>query len=185
MEPTGNVTVGSAASVEPVVTSTTSVVTIKLNVAYLAHCQGNRAKRLEALCDKIQQYTPEKTVEVYRSRILEVKSMMKTVFKEDKDMAQITHVHKIVDFLYYQCYNDQRPDQTRKRRGLKIKAKITANVWASMSKNEIAKIHVREQAAKKHQYDDLYGSDALSGTADLCDHEDYKYAMLHKRSKLK
>jgi hypothetical protein len=70
-------------------------------------------------------------VEAYRSRVLEFKSMLKTVFKEDKDTAQITHVHKIRDFLYYQWYRDQRPRQsavTRKMRGLNIKAKITANV---------------------------------------------------------
>jgi hypothetical protein len=91
--------------------------------------------------------------------------------------------------LYYQRYRDQHPDQasvTRKRCGLNIKVNITANVWASMSKKEIAKIHVREQEAKKKiQHDDLYGSDTSSHTADLFDHQDYKYVMVHKMSKLK
>jgi hypothetical protein len=108
-------------------------------------------------------------VEVYRS---EFKVTRKTVFKADKDSAQIIHVHKIVDFLYYQCYRDQRPELaaiTRKR----CKANLTANIesltgGASMLKKEIAIIRVRVQEAKrKCQYDDLYGSDTSSGTADL------------------
>jgi hypothetical protein len=37
-------------------------------------------------------------VEAYRSRILEFKAMMKTVFEADRDTAQIIHVHNIVDF---------------------------------------------------------------------------------------
>jgi hypothetical protein len=113
---------------------------------------------------------------------------LKTVFKADKDTAQIIHIHKIVDCLYYHCYQDQRPSRvavTRKRRKLPIKAKITA-IGASMSKKEIAKIRVREQEAKrKHQYDDLYGSDMSSGTADLFDHRDYKYVTEDKMSQLK
>jgi hypothetical protein len=40
---------------------------------------------------------PEKIVELYSYRILDFKAMMKTVFKADKDTAQIIHVHKIVD----------------------------------------------------------------------------------------
>jgi hypothetical protein len=164
--------------VEPAVTPTTPDVTINLHLPYGARCQGNRAKRLEALCKETQQYTPEKIVEAYSSSNLEFKSMMKTVFKEDKDTAQSIYVHKIVDAVYYQCCCDQRPYQaavTRKRCGLKSKAKITANVWASMSKKEMAKSRIRGQEAKiKCKYDTLSGSDTLSGTADLFDHEDYK-----------
>jgi hypothetical protein len=45
---------------------------------------------------------------------------------------------------------------------------------------------VREQEAKrKHQYDDIYGSNKLSGTVDLFDHKYYKYVMENKRSQLK
>jgi hypothetical protein len=112
----------------------------------------------------------DKTVEAYRSCILDFKSMMKTVFKEDKDTAQIIHVQRIVNLLHYQCYHNHRPDQaaaTMKRCGLKIKAKITTNVWASMSKKEVAKIRiVKKEVKKKRQYEDLYGSDTLSGTTD-------------------
>jgi hypothetical protein len=55
-----------------------------------------------------------------------------------------------------------------------------------MSKKEIAIICVRVQEAKrKHQFDDIYGSDTLSGTADLFDHKDYKYVMENKRSQIK
>jgi hypothetical protein len=45
-----------------------------------------------------QLHTPEKTVDAYRSRILEFKAMMEKVFKADKDAAHIIHVHKIVNF---------------------------------------------------------------------------------------
>jgi hypothetical protein len=115
---------------------------------------------------------------------------MKTVFKADKDAAQIIHVHKNVDFLYYQCYRDQGPEQaaiTRKR----CKANLTAKSKSitggtSMSKKEIAIIHVRVQEAKrKRQYDDIYGSDTLSGTTDLFDHKYYTYVMEKKRSQIK
>jgi hypothetical protein len=85
-------------------------------------------------------------------------------------------------------YHDQHPDQatvTSKRYGLNIKAKIVANVWASMLKKKITKNRVREQGATKRQYDGLYGSDTSSGTANLFDHEGYKNAMVYKMSKLK
>jgi hypothetical protein len=54
-------------------------------------------------------------------------------------------------------------------------------------KKEIAIIHVRvHEAKRKCQYDDLYGSDTLSGTADLFDHTDYKYVIENKtRSHIK
>jgi hypothetical protein len=60
MEPTVNVTVGLAASVEPVVTLTTPAVNTKLPLSPLQHCQGDRAKRLDALRKETHQYTPEK-----------------------------------------------------------------------------------------------------------------------------
>jgi hypothetical protein len=63
-----------------------------------AHCQSDRAQILEVLRKEIKKYTPEKTVEAYRSRILDFKATMKTVFKADKDTAHIIHVHKIVVF---------------------------------------------------------------------------------------
>jgi hypothetical protein len=65
---------------------------------YLAHCHSGRAQRLEGLRKEMQQYTPEKTVEAYRSRILEFKATMKTVFKAEKDTAEIIHVKKKVVF---------------------------------------------------------------------------------------
>jgi hypothetical protein len=65
---------------------------------YFAHCQSDRAQRLEGLRKEMQQYNPEKTVEAYRSRILEFKAVMNAVFKAGKDTAQIIHVHKIVYF---------------------------------------------------------------------------------------
>jgi S-adenosylmethionine hydrolase len=102
--------------------------------------------------------------------------MMKKVFKEDNDMAKIIHL---------KCYGNHRPYQaavTRKWRGLKIQSNITANVWASMSKKEIAKMRVRDQEAKKKiQYHDFYGSDTSSGTQDLFDNKDCKYDV-HKMS---
>jgi hypothetical protein len=66
--------------------------------------------------------------------------MLNTVYKEDKDTAQIIHVQKIVDFVYYQCYREHQAATTMKRRGLKIKAKLAANIWASMSKKILQKI---------------------------------------------
>jgi ribosomal protein L19E len=114
--------------------------------------------------------------------------MIKTVFKEDNNTAHIIHVHKIVDFLYCQCYREYHPYQaatTGKMHGINIKANITDNVWASMSKKEIAKIRIRKQEANKNrQHDDIYGSDTSSDTADSFDHEDYKYGMVHKRRKI-
>jgi hypothetical protein len=107
MEPTANVTAVLPASVEPVVKPPAG--TIKLVSPYLARCQSDRAKILDALHKETQQYTPEKKVEAYRSHILEFKAVKKAVFKADKDTAQIIHVHKIVDFLYCQCCRDQRP----------------------------------------------------------------------------
>jgi hypothetical protein len=89
VDPSVNVRV-AAASVEP------AADTVKL--PYLGHCQSDRAQILEGLRKETHQYTSEKTVEAYRSHILEFKAMMKTVFKADKDTAQIIHVHKIVDF---------------------------------------------------------------------------------------
>jgi hypothetical protein len=55
-----------------------------------------------------------------------------------------------------------------------------------MSKKKIQNncVTLREEK-RKHQYDDLYGSDTLSGTVDLFDHEDYKYIMDNKMSQLK
>jgi hypothetical protein len=138
--------------VEPVISPTMLSVTIKMPLPYIDHCQDDRAKRLEVLRKETQQYTLEKPADAYHYHILEFKSIMKTVFKEYEDKAQIIRIHKLVDFLYYQCYRDQGPDQaavTRKRRGLNIKAKLKANVWASMTKKEITKIRVREQGVKK------------------------------------
>jgi hypothetical protein len=86
-------------------------------------------------------------VEEHLSRILEFKATMKTVFKTDKNTSQILHVHKIVDFLYYQCYRDQHPERsaiTRKRCKTNLTAKIESITGgASMSKKEIAIIHDR------------------------------------------
>jgi hypothetical protein len=76
VNPTVDVTVVHAASVEPVFKLLAD--TIKLNSPYLAHCQSDRAKRLEALRKETHQYTPDKTGESYRPCILEVKAMMKT-----------------------------------------------------------------------------------------------------------
>jgi hypothetical protein len=66
---------------------------------YLAHCQSDRAQRLEGLRKETQQYTPEITVRAYRSHILEFKATIKKLFEADKDIAHIIHVHKIVHFL--------------------------------------------------------------------------------------
>jgi hypothetical protein len=115
---------------------------------------------------------------------------METVFKADKDTAQIIHVHKIVDFLYYQYYQDKSPERaaiTWKRCKVNLTAKIEFNTsGASMSKKEITIMCVRVQEVKrKRQYDDLYGSDTSSDTSDLFDHKDYKYLMENKRSRIK
>ena len=155
---------------------------------YLAHSEGDRAKRNDVLRKETQQYTPDKTVEAYRARILEFKAMMRTVFKEENDTAQIIHIYKVLDFLYYQCYRDQRKDraaETRKRRKDKIQVKIEAK-GTKLSKKEIAKIRAKEQVAKrKRQLEDLYGSDMSSATAELFDETDYYYVLAHKSSKLK
>jgi hypothetical protein len=174
----------AAASVEP-------VADIVKKSPYLAHCQSERAQRLEGLRKETQQHTPGKKIEAHRSRILEFKAVMNTIFKADKDTAQIIHVHKIVDFLYYQCYRDQLPERaavTRKRCKVNLTAKIesTTGGVASMLKKEIATICVTLQDVKrKHKYDDLYGSYTSSGTADLFDHKDSKYVVENKRSQLK
>jgi hypothetical protein len=161
-----------------------------LTSPYLVHCQSDRAQRLEVLRKETWQYTSEKTVEAYRFRILEFKAATKTVFKADKDMAQIINVQKIVDFLYCQSYRDHRPERaevTWKRCKVHLKANIEAIIGgASMSKKEIAKIcGMLQQAKKKCQYDDLYGSGTSSGTAGLFDHTYYNYFMEYKMSQLK
>jgi hypothetical protein len=56
METTVNVTVGIAASVEPIVTPTMLDVARKLNLPHIEHCQGDRAKRRKTLCNEMQHH---------------------------------------------------------------------------------------------------------------------------------